>query len=65
MYIPSTHLVVTYIPTYLPMYETYFLQNWLTNVKPNFNLIEVHRQLSNSRHPMETLTSNTNFGYNN
>jgi hypothetical protein len=29
MYIPSTHLVVTYIRTYLPMYKTYFLQNWL------------------------------------
>jgi hypothetical protein len=30
MYKPSTYLVVTYFPTYLPttMYETYFLQNW-------------------------------------
>jgi hypothetical protein len=23
---PFTYLVVTYFPTYLPMYETYFLQ---------------------------------------
>ncbi len=25
MYNPSTYLVVTYFPPYLPMYETYFL----------------------------------------
>jgi hypothetical protein len=29
MYKPSSYLVVTYFPTYLPIYETYFLQNWL------------------------------------
>jgi hypothetical protein len=29
MYKPSTDLVVTYFPTYLPIYETYFLQNCL------------------------------------
>jgi hypothetical protein len=26
MYKPSTYLVVTYFPTYLPTYETYFLK---------------------------------------
>jgi hypothetical protein len=26
---PSIYLVVTYFPTYLPIYETYLLQNWL------------------------------------
>jgi uncharacterized protein Usg len=35
MYKPSTYLVVTYFPTYLPMYETYFLQNWF----PQWNQI--------------------------
>jgi hypothetical protein len=35
MYKPSTYLVVTYFPTYLPMYETYLLQNWL----PRWNQI--------------------------
>jgi len=29
MYKPSTHLVITYFLTYLPIYETYFLQNRL------------------------------------
>jgi hypothetical protein len=29
MYKSSTYVVVTYIPTYLPIYDTYFLQNWL------------------------------------
>jgi hypothetical protein len=29
MYKPSTYLQVAYFPTYLPIYETYFLQNWL------------------------------------
>jgi hypothetical protein len=29
MYKPSTYLVVTYFPTYLPTYETYFLESWL------------------------------------
>jgi hypothetical protein len=29
MYKPSTYLVIAYFPTYLPTYETYFLQNWL------------------------------------
>jgi hypothetical protein len=29
MHKPFTYLVFTYAPTYLPIYETYFLQNWL------------------------------------
>jgi hypothetical protein len=29
MHKPFTCLVFTYAPTYLPIYETYFLQNWL------------------------------------
>ncbi len=32
---PSIYLVVTYFPTYLPIYETYLLQNWL----PRWNRI--------------------------
>ncbi len=35
MYKASTYLVGTYFPTYLPTYETYFLQNWL----PRWNWI--------------------------
>jgi len=35
MYKPFTYLVVTYFQTYLPIYETYFLQNWL----PRWNQI--------------------------
>jgi hypothetical protein len=37
MYKPSSHLVVTYFPTYLPTYiwDLYFLQNWL----PRWNQI--------------------------
>jgi hypothetical protein len=27
---PSIYLVVTYFPTYLSIYETYLLQNWLS-----------------------------------
>ncbi len=27
---PSTYVVITYFPTYLPIYETYFLQNWIS-----------------------------------
>jgi hypothetical protein len=29
MYKPSSYVVVTYFSTDLPIYETYFLQNWL------------------------------------
>jgi hypothetical protein len=31
---------------------TYFLQ-LVTKVKPNINLIEVHPQLNNNKHPMD------------
>jgi hypothetical protein len=38
MYKPSTYLIVTYFPTYLTIYETYFLQNrW-----PRWNQILTH-----------------------
>ncbi len=48
MYKPSTYLVVTYFPTYLPIYDTYFLQNWL----PRFNqiLTQLRFTTSNSGH---------------
>jgi hypothetical protein len=35
MYKPSAYLDVAYFPTYLPICETYFLQNWL----PRWNQI--------------------------
>jgi len=44
MYKPSTYLVVTYFPTYLPIYETYFLQNWL----PKFNQILTQLRFSHN-----------------
>jgi hypothetical protein len=54
MYKPSTYLVVTFFfsPTYLPIYETYFLTALVTKVKPNINSVEVHPQLSHNRHPV-------------
>jgi hypothetical protein len=51
MYKPPTYFIVTYFPTYLPIYETYFLQSLFTKVKPNINSVEVQPQLSNNRHP--------------
>jgi hypothetical protein len=48
MYKPSTYLVVTYFPTYLPIYEYLFLTELVTKVKPNINSVEVHPQLSNN-----------------
>jgi hypothetical protein len=55
MYKPSTYLVVAFFFffPYLPIWETYFLENWVTKVKPNINSVEVHPQLSNNRHPVD------------
>ncbi len=53
MYKPSIYLEVAYFLTYLPMYETYFLTELVTKMKPNFNSVEVHPQLSNKRHPVD------------
>jgi hypothetical protein len=53
MYKPSIYLVITYFPTYLPTYETYFLQNWYPRWNENINSVEVHPQLSNNRHPVD------------
>jgi hypothetical protein len=46
MYKPSTHLVITYFPTYLHIYDYLFLTKLVTKVKPNINSVEVHPQLS-------------------
>jgi len=35
MYKPSTYLEFAYFPTYLPIYETYFLTELVTKMKPN------------------------------
>jgi hypothetical protein len=40
MYKPSTYLVITYFPTYLPIYETYFLTKLVTKVKPNLTQLK-------------------------
>jgi hypothetical protein len=42
MYRPSTtYQVVTYFPTYLPIFETYFPTELVTKVKPKINSVEV------------------------
>jgi hypothetical protein len=38
MYKSSTYLLITYFPTYLPIYETYFPTELVTKVKPNIEL---------------------------
>jgi len=53
MYKPSTYLVVTYFPTCLPIYETYFPSELVIKVKSNINSVEVHPQLNYKRHPMD------------
>jgi hypothetical protein len=53
IYKPSIYLIVTYFPTYLLIYETYFFTKLVTKVKPNINLVEVHTQLSNNVHPVD------------
>jgi hypothetical protein len=51
MYKPSTYLVITYLPTCLPIYETYITAELVTKVKPNINSVEVHPRLSYKGHP--------------
>jgi hypothetical protein len=48
MYKSSTYPLITYFPTYLPIYETYFLTELVIKVKPNINSVEVHPELSNN-----------------
>jgi hypothetical protein len=52
---PSIYLVVTYFPTYPPIYETYCLQQLVTKVKPDINSLEFHPKLSNKRHPVDSV----------
>jgi hypothetical protein len=49
VYKPSTYLVVTYFPNYLPIYigPTY---RRVTKMKPDMNSVEVHPQLSQNEH---------------
>jgi hypothetical protein len=49
MYEPCTYLVVTYFPTSLPMYGTYFLQNWL----PRWNRILTELRFIHNGHPVD------------
>jgi hypothetical protein len=54
MYKPFTYLVITYFPTYLGIYETYFLQNWSPRWNQiSTNSVEVHQKLSNNGHPLD------------
>jgi hypothetical protein len=46
MYKPPSYLVVTYFPTYLARYETYFLQSCLPRWNQMLiNSVEVHPQV--------------------
>ncbi len=45
---PSTHLIIIYFPTYV---QDLFPTKLVTKVKSKINLIEIHPQLSNNRHP--------------
>ncbi len=53
MYKPSTYLLITYFPTYLPIYETHFPTELVTKAKPNLNSGEVQPELSNTGHPVD------------
>jgi hypothetical protein len=53
MYEPHTSLVVIYFPTYLPIYETYILYNWLPRWNQYTNSVEIHPQPSKNRHPVD------------
>jgi hypothetical protein len=48
MYKPSTYLVVIYFPTNV---WDLFLTELVAKLKPHINLVEVHSQLSNNKHP--------------
>jgi len=50
---PSTYLVVTHFPTYLPICWDLFPTELVTKVKPNMNWVMIHPQVSNDRHPMD------------
>jgi hypothetical protein len=39
MYKPSSYLEFAYFLTYLPIYETYFLTELVTKMKPNINSV--------------------------
>jgi hypothetical protein len=47
MYKPSTHLVVSYFPTYR---SDLLLTEWVAKVKPGSNSSKVHPQLSHDQH---------------
>jgi len=54
IYKPSPYLAVTYFPTYLPIYRSYFsesLTKWVTKVKPDINSVQAQPQPSHKGHP--------------
>jgi len=54
MYKPSTYQVITYFfLTYVPMYETYFLQKWSPRWNQILTQLRFHPQLSYNRHPVD------------
>jgi hypothetical protein len=53
MYKPSAYLVVTYFPTYRRDYDTYFLRELVTKVRPDINSVEVHPKLSNNGYQLD------------
>jgi hypothetical protein len=53
MFKPSTYLVITYFLTYAPIYNDLIYYRWVTQVKPQFNSVDLHPQLSHNRHPVD------------
>jgi hypothetical protein len=45
--------VVNYFPTFLLMYGTYFITEWVTKLIPEVNSVEVHPQLSYNGHAVD------------
>jgi hypothetical protein len=52
MYKRSIYLEITFLPTYLPTYRTYFPTDWVTKGKPEVKSGEVHPQLSHNGYPL-------------
>jgi hypothetical protein len=53
MYLPSTYLVIIYFPTYLSLYETYFLHNWLPRWNHILTQLRFTHNWVNNMHPVD------------
>jgi hypothetical protein len=48
---PSTHILVTFLPSYSPTIKDLLLIEWGTKVKPDTKSDEIHPQVSHNGHP--------------